>query len=185
MSSRRGTLSDSDRTVWSAFVRTITALGGRSLPPGPEPAPLPAVRAPVPPKPTLVRPAAARQAAPIAIGGPPADLDAATYNRFRTGKLPATRILDLHGRTAQQAHHALQGFLVAAQRDGVRCVEVITGRGSNEIGVIRRELPFWLNQPDLRRLVLAAAHPHAANPGSVRLLLRRIRVNAPRVRTDR
>jgi hypothetical protein len=29
--------------------------------------------------------------------------------------------------------------------------------------------------PDIRPLVLAAAHPHAANPGSVRLLLRRLR----------
>ena len=43
---------------------------------------------------------------------------------------------------------------------------MITGRGSGETGgVIRRELPLWLNLPALRPLVLAAAHPHAANPG--------------------
>ena len=41
--------------------------------------------------------------------------------------------------------------------------------------MIRRELPLWLNLAELRPLVLAAAHPHAANTGSVRLLLRRIR----------
>jgi hypothetical protein len=34
---------------------------------------------------------------------------------------------------------------------------------------------MWLNLPEIRPLVLAAAHPHAANPGSVRLLLRRVR----------
>jgi hypothetical protein len=42
---------------------------------------------------------------------------------------------------------------------------------------------LWLNLPEIRPLVLAAAHPHtssamhshAANPGSVRLLLRRPR----------
>ena len=39
--------------------------------------------------------------------------------------------------------------------------------------MLRRELPLWLNLPDLRPLVLAASHPHAANNGSVRLLLRR------------
>ena len=67
-------------------------------------------------------------------------------------------------------------FLEQAHADHVRCVEVITGRGSGEAGgVIRRELPMWLNLPALRPLVLAATHPHAANPGSVRLLLRRIR----------
>ncbi len=99
-----------------------------------------------------------------------------TWQRFRTGKLPATRTLDLHGHTAQRAFHALGGFLRAAYADRVRCVEVITGRGSGEHGgVIRWELPMWLNSPQVRPLVLAAAHPHAANPGSVRLLLRRRR----------
>jgi DNA-nicking Smr family endonuclease len=87
-----------------------------------------------------------------------------------------SRTLDLHGRTTQAAFHALERFLHAAAADRVRCVEVITGRGSGEGGgVIRRELPFWLNQGALRPLILAAAHPHAANPGATRLLLRRKR----------
>ena len=48
-------------------------------------------------------------------------------------------------------------------------VEVVTGRGSSEGGgTIRRELPLWLNLPDIRPLILGASHPHAANPGSVR-----------------
>ncbi len=70
----------------------------------------------------------------------------------------------------------MQAFLLRAHADRVRCVEVITGRGSGEQGgVIRRELPLWLNLPQLRPLVLAVTHPHAANVGSVRLLLRRTR----------
>jgi DNA-nicking Smr family endonuclease len=81
------------------------------------------------------------------------------------------RTLDLHGHTAQRAYHTLAAFLHSAQAEGLRCVEVVTGQG----GVLRRELPLWLNQPDFRSLVLAAAHPHAANPGAVRLLLRRRR----------
>jgi len=53
-------------------------------------------------------------------------------------------------------------------------VAVITGRGSSpEGGVLRRELPHWLNAPDIRRMLLAAAHPHAANTGAVHLMLRR------------
>ena len=101
-------------------------------------------------------------------------MDNATWNKFRAGKLAAARTLDLHGRTTQRAYHALQHFLAAAHADHVRCVEVITGRGSGEGGgAIRREFPMWLNLPDLRPLVLAASHPHPANPGSVRLLLRR------------
>ena len=86
------------------------------------------------------------------------------------------RTLDLHGRTAQRAYHALHAFLHAAHADGVRCVEIVTGRGTGEAGgVLRRELPLWLNSPALRPLVLAASHPHPANLGAVRLLLRRPR----------
>jgi DNA-nicking Smr family endonuclease len=90
----------------------------------------------------------------------------------------------LHGMTAQQAFHALRSFLRAAHGDRLRCVEIVTGRGDGEHGgVLRREFALWLNLPDIRPLVLAAVHPHAsnalhsnaANPGSVRLLLRRPR----------
>jgi DNA-nicking Smr family endonuclease len=78
--------------------------------------------------------------------------------------------------TAQRAFHSLTSFLLTAHAERLRCVEIVTGRGSGEgTGVIRRELPLWLNLPSLRPLVLAAAHPHAANQGAVRLLLRRIR----------
>ena len=78
--------------------------------------------------------------------------------------------------TVQRAFHAMSSFLRTAHAEGLRCVEVVTGRGRAEGGgAIRRELPFWLNQPEIRTLVLAAVHPHPANPGSVRLLLRRTR----------
>jgi DNA-nicking Smr family endonuclease len=112
----------------------------------------------------------------VAVGDHPGGVDKATWQRFRSGKLASVRKLDLHGQTAQRAFHALVAFLRTAHADRVRCVEVVTGRGSGENGgVIRRELPMWLNLPEIRPLVLAAAHPHAANPGSVRLLLRRVR----------
>ena len=115
-------------------------------------------------------------APPLTVGDQPGGIDSATWQRFRSGKLVAARRLDLHGMTAQRAYHALISFLRSAHADQVRCVEVVTGRGSGETGgVIRRELPHWLNLPEIRPLILGAAHPHALNPGSVRLILRRIR----------
>jgi DNA-nicking Smr family endonuclease len=130
----------------------------------------PAVAAPVIEPPRRVIP----QIATLQVGSHPGGLDNASWNKFRSGKLGVVRTIDLHGRTAQRAYHALHAFLIAAHADHVRCVEVITGRGSGETGgVIKRELPMWLNLPALRPLVLAATHPHPANPGSVRLLLRR------------
>ncbi len=118
----------------------------------------------------------ATAATAVTVGEQPAGLDKSTWARLRTGKMPPTRTLDLHGRTAQHAFHALQVFLHRAYADRVRCVEIITGRGAGENGgVIRRELPIWLNLPQMRPMVLAVTHPHAANVGSVRLLLRRLR----------
>jgi DNA-nicking Smr family endonuclease len=196
--------TEADRAAWAGFTRHMAPLSGRAEmappPPAAKPTQLPAPRQAA---------AAARPGvlgAPLAIGAPPAGVDRATWQRFRTGRLAAARKLDLHGMTAQRAFHALTGFLRAAHAEGLRCVEVVTGRGSGGesrggegAGVIRRELPLWLNRPDIRPLVLGAAHPHvtnrahphattrahphaatrvhphAANPGAVRLLLRRIR----------
>ena len=112
----------------------------------------------------------------VVTGLPPPGLDRASWSRFSGGKPRAARTLDLHGKTAQAAFLALERFLLAAHADRLRVVEIITGRGSGEQGgVIRRELPHWLNLPRLRPLVLAAAHPHAHNAGSTRVLLRRTR----------
>ena len=170
---RRG-LNDTDREAWAAYVRHVAALPGRTLPvfTAAVPVAAPAVALPLPNLPVRV----VRAATPrfVTVGEQPGGVDNGTWTRLRTGKLPPGRTLDLHGRTAQHAFHALQAFLHRAHADRVRCVEVITGRGSGESGgVIRRELPLWLNLPPLRPMVLAVTHPHAANPGAVRLLLRK------------
>ncbi len=171
---RRRALSEHDRAAWALYVRHVSPLDGVALPDAPpEPAMTPLSASQVVPAVALP---VVKRLSPLQIGAPPPGVDKATWNRFRAGKLSATRTLDLHGRTAQRAFFALQDFLGSAHAEKLRCVEVITGRGSGETGgVIRREFPLWLNAPELRPLVLAAAHPHAANPGSVRLLLRRVR----------
>ena len=171
---RRKALSEHDRATWALYVRSVAPLAGVAVPDAPAE---PALATPSSPNVMALVPSpAVQRLAAVAIGHHPPGVDKATWNRFRTGKLPASRTLDLHGRTAQRAFFALRDFLGSAYAEKLRCVEVITGRGSGENGgVIRREFPLWLNQPELRPLVLAAAHPHAANPGSVRLLLRRVR----------
>lgn len=166
-SPRRSGLTDADRALWDNYAAQVRPLAGRTpttpvLPPAATPSP----------RPRLTPPRTSHAPLPaLAVGTQPGGMDTATWQRFRTGKLPVIRTLDLHGYTAQRAHHALTSFLRSAHAEGLRCVEVVTGQG----GVLKRELPLWLNLPELRPLVLASAHPHPANPGSVRLLLRRAR----------
>jgi DNA-nicking Smr family endonuclease len=168
-SPRRSRLTEAERALWASYASRIRRLPGRApLAAVPEATSVPQPR---PRPPASPRGASTSALAPLAVGTQPGGLDTASWQRLRTGKLPTVRTLDLHGYTAQRAFHALAGFLRTAHAEGQRCVEVVTGQG----GVLRRELPLWLNLPEFRGLVLAAAHPHAANPGSVRLLLRRRR----------
>lgn len=170
----RRALSDAERADWAAFARHIRLLPGRApLPVPAEPPPAPAGM----PASVVALPCAGRRAPrSLAVGEQPGGLDRASWNRLAHGKLVPQRTLDLHGRTVQAAFHTLEAFLTAAHADRLRCVEIVTGRGSGEGGgAIRRELPMWLNLPRLRPLILAASHPHPANTGAVRLLLRRPR----------
>jgi DNA-nicking Smr family endonuclease len=180
MPPRARVLSEADRATWATYARMIAPLPGRSADTVVEPpkAPLVTPAAVLPPRPApAISARVARPATPaLSVGGQPGGLDTATWQRFRSGKLAAVRKLDLHGMTVQHAFHALVAFLRNAHAERLRCVEIVTGRGNAETGgAIRRELPFWLNLPEIRPLVLGAVHPHALNPGSVRLLLRRVR----------
>ena len=178
MALRRRILSDHDRAEWANYVRRLAPLRGTvpvAAPAGPPVGP--PVESVVPRLDEPRRPTrAVRSATPVSVGGQPGGIDTGTWKRFAAGKLPTVRRLDLHGQTTQRAFHSLMSFIRTAHADHVRCVEVITGRGSGEHGgAIKREFPVWLNLPEIRPLILAATHPHAANPGSVRLLLRRLR----------
>ena len=172
-------LKDGEQLLWVEIMREVRPLKGRApLPvpdaPAPPPAPVPAPRpaaAALPPKPVPRLPAARP---PVEIGARHAGLDDTSWRGLSSGKLRPQRRLDLHGQQAQSAFLLLHAFLLRAQAERLRCVEIITGAGSGpEGGILRRELPHWLSRHDLRHLVLAAVHPHAANVGSVRLLLRR------------
>jgi len=173
---------EADTETWARYASLVRPLPGRARPALPvlpnaagETA-TPAAEAAPRASPALRHASRPAASPPLAIGAEPPGVDRATFKRLRSGRLGAGRTLDLHGLTAQRAFHVLAGFLRTAQAEHLRCVEVITGRGNGETGgVIRRELPLWLNRPDLRGLVLAAVHPHPANPGAVRLLLRRPR----------
>lgn len=193
---RRRVLGQDEQALWTAFVRDIKPLARRAARPAPVEPAQPVPPAPVPPVeprgragrsampasqpdgPRVARPAfmLVRAKAEIAIGHRGPGLDDTSWRTLVSGKLRPSRTLDLHGQNAHAAFQRLHGFLVQARADNLRCVEVITGLGSGrEGGVLRRELPFWLGRADLRPLILAVVHPHAANQGSVRILLRRAR----------
>jgi DNA-nicking Smr family endonuclease len=82
--------------------------------------------------------------------------------------------------TQAQAHAALSRFLLAAQAGGARFVLVITGKGDTGRGVLRRQVPLWLELPDFRDQVLGfeAANLGHGGEGALYVRIRRRRNHA-------
>jgi DNA-nicking Smr family endonuclease len=108
-----------------------------------------------------------------------AGIDRANAERLKRGLHRIEARLDLHGMTQAEAHRALSGFVMASRDAGRRCVLVITGRGlgQNGPGILKSSVPRWLEEPELRRhiLAVAAAQPQHGGSGAAYLLLRRRR----------
>ncbi|MBT5050537.1 MAG: DNA mismatch repair protein MutS [Rhodospirillaceae bacterium] len=111
--------------------------------------------------------------------GASADVDTRTLTRFKRGQMRPEGRLDLHGMVQTEAHRALNSYVAQAQSSGLRCIIVITGKGrvSEGGGVLRNQVPQWLNSPALRPLILAftPAQPRDGGDGALYVLLRRKR----------
>ena len=83
----------------------------------------------------------------------PGDIEPGRKRRLTRERDPIDLRLDLHGLDQDRARAVLTGFLLRAQDDGVRAVLVITGKGYQGDGVLRRRTPEWLAEPPLRAVV--------------------------------
>jgi DNA-nicking Smr family endonuclease len=187
-------LKDEDRALWQHVTRDTKPLAKREPPPAraapPKASPANvaprAEKAAQPAKPRLpARPlprprAPAKRAEPPLEHGRAASLDRRSAERLKRGQLPVEARLDLHGYTQDQAHGELDRFLTQSQARGLRCVLVITGKGTTTGagpgtgGVLRSQVPRWLNEPANRARVLAFdyAHKHGGL-GALYVMIRR------------
>ena len=96
----------------------------------------------------------------------PAPQDRGNEKRVRRGKLEIGGKLDLHGHTQESGRAALARFLRAAQARGERTVIVITGMGRGGEGVLKKRLPEWLAERDVRAFVSGFAPAHRSHGGA-------------------
>jgi DNA-nicking Smr family endonuclease len=171
---RRRRLSDEDRALWDDVTRSITPLLKRRAPRRASEQAA-GTTAPIASK----RPASpARPASKPQVATPPAlqSLPRRLKQQIARGSVEIEARLDLHGRTQSEAHAALLRFLRRAQADGAKTVLVITGKGGADLakgrGVLRRQVPLWLELPDLRGIVLGFENAHAAHGGAGALYVR-------------
>jgi DNA-nicking Smr family endonuclease len=174
--------SEQDRALWQAAMRDVRPLRRRAT--VADPAPF--AKAP-PPTPLATRTSAAARQTPSRLPAkPPPDLshghaagvDRRSAERLSGGRLAIDGRLDLHGLTQAAAFDRLVEFIARAEAVGKRCVLVITGKGAREGGgVLREQVPRWLNLPPNRGRVLAFdyARPQHGGSGALYVLLKRRR----------
>lgn len=178
-----------DALLWQRVAEQVTPLKRRGKVPAPVLPPVPAPRrdtdrhpAARDPRPRDPSPRPAPDLRPGAAPG----LDGATHDKLKRGRLPIQGKLDLHGMDRVRAHRALGRFLESAAAQGRRCVLVVTGKGGTRpgedsfgqgTGVLKSEVPRWLNEAALRPLILAfsAAQARHGGAGALYVYLRRRR----------
>ncbi len=118
-----------------------------------------------------VAPPSARVPATTLLPTPPlADFDPRKAKKIGTGRAGIDARIDLHGLRQDEALARLRTFLFDAHHRGCKTVLVITGKGRATDdpttpyvdtldrlprGVLKRNLPRWLAEPDLRTLVVS------------------------------
>jgi len=83
--------------------------------------------------------------------------------------------LDLHGLDQVRAKAVLEGFLTRAWNEGARAVLVITGKGVQGDGILKRRAPEWLAAPHLAHIVagISDAARHHGGEGALYVALKK------------
>jgi DNA-nicking Smr family endonuclease len=158
-------LSAEEGKLWSDIMRSVAPLRRRRAlaDPGPAPDKRGPLSAPVRSAPTRPAP----QLEPF---------DRRLKQRLARGTAPIDARIDLHGKTQSAAYGQLLSFLRRAQAEGAKFVLVITGKGArddgSERGVLKRQVPHWLELPEFRGYVVGFEHAHATHGGAGALYVR-------------
>jgi DNA-nicking Smr family endonuclease len=173
---------ENEVALWRAAMKGVRPL--KKPPPGMGAAAAPRTETPGKPKPRAPTEAAGPRprppASPLPLErGRATGLDRRSAERLRRGRLPIDGRLDLHGLTQLEASQRLAEFIAGGEAAGKRCLLVITGKGLTRDGggVLREQVPQWLNQAPNRGRVLAFdyAQPQHGGIGALYVLLKRRR----------
>jgi len=114
-------------------------------------------------------------------------MDAKSFSKLKKGRLEPEGRIDLHGMTTAEAHPELVNFILRSHQKGRRLVLVITGKGDGpggptgplpyQRGILRRQVPHWLQQAPIGGLILQTtpASPKHGGEGALYVYLRRHR----------
>ncbi|MEE4300060.1 MAG: Smr/MutS family protein [Pseudomonadales bacterium] len=110
------------------------------------------------------------------VSGRHPDFQVSELRRLQSGEPRHEETINLRMQRVVDALGVIERAIPAARKRGVRCLLIVTGKGSGRegSGVIRRALPDWLSQGELARHVLAftSAQPRDGGYGAYYVRLR-------------
>ena len=103
-----------------------------------------------------------------------AGLQLKTQKKLRQGKVPIEDHLDLHGLNIDEARNTLLEFIDFAQKQQIRCVLLVHGKGYRaeaQHPVLKNKVNNWLRQhPGI--LGFSSAQPKDGGTGAVYILIK-------------
>lgn len=104
----------------------------------------------------------------------PVQMDRKAHTKLKRGKIKPEGKIDLHGMTLDQAHPRLSAFIMKSYASGKRLVLVVTGKGKPRddggpipvrLGVLRHQVPHWLQTPPLAQVILQITEANVRHGG--------------------
>jgi DNA-nicking Smr family endonuclease len=172
-------LRPEERQIWGIVAATVHPLPGKATPTEAlSPPPRgegPGVGAPAPSKAkTPEAPRSHPHSQPSPRKGERA-IEPNRRHRISKERDPIGARLDLHGLDQDRARGVLERFLAQAWDEGYRAVLVITGKGVQGDGILKRRAPEWLAAPHLAHIVagISDAARHHGGEGALYVALKR------------
>ena len=94
------------------------------------------------------------------------------YKLFKKGKIKPDGIIDLHGYKLIIGKIKLENYILKSYENNLRNIIIITGKGLNNLGALKKEVPIWLENQEIKKFLIS--YEIAANNfgGSGALLVR-------------
>jgi DNA-nicking Smr family endonuclease len=156
------TLRPEEVALWSLVASTVGPAPGKAAPKPPAPPPAPDPEAAPIALPASSTPRVAKRPAPQT---EPEHIEPGRKRRLTRERDPIEGRLDLHGFDYDRARAALHRFIRSSVDQGLRAVLVITGKGLEGDGTLRRFAPYWLAEPEIRALVAGVSWAHRRHGG--------------------
>ena len=95
-----------------------------------------------------------------------------SYKLFKKSKIKPDGVIDLHGYSLKVGKQNLENYILKSYENNFRNILVITGKGLNNQGVLKKEVPVWLEEKKIKNYLISFEKAPNNNGGSGALLLR-------------